>query len=147
MSGSEPQTVRRQPSRRGAELLLLICAWALGVLGTLQVGWSTGEGTPSRLWITVAVVGVLALAMHLVVRWKARYADPILLPVATLLTILGLVMIYRIDVAAAQRAERNSAPEPTPDVYAQLTWFAIAVVLFIAVLVLVKDHRRLQRYT
>jgi cell division protein FtsW (lipid II flippase) len=32
-------------------------------------------------------------------------------------------------------------------VYAQLTWFAIAVVLFIAVLVLVRDHRRLQRYT
>ncbi|MDA3022524.1 MAG: FtsW/RodA/SpoVE family cell cycle protein [Actinomycetota bacterium] len=147
MSESEPQSIRRQPSRRGTELLLLICAWALGVLGTLQIGWSTGEGTPSRLWVTVGVVGVLALVMHLVVRWKAKYADPILLPVATLLTILGLLMIYRIDVAAAQRAERNSAPQPTPDVYAQLTWFAIAVVLFVAVLILVKDHRRLQRYT
>jgi cell division protein FtsW (lipid II flippase) len=56
-------------------------------------------------------------------------------------------MIYRIDVSAAQRAIRNDAPLPTPDVYAQLTWFAIAVVLFIAVLVLVRDHRRLQRYT
>ena len=147
MSESEPQSIRRQPSRRGTELLLLICAWALGVLGTLQIGWSTGEGTPSRLWVTVGVVGALALVMHLVVHWKAKYADPILLPVATLLTILGLVMIYRIDVAAAQRAERNSAPQPTPDVYAQLTWFAIAVVLFVAVLILVKDHRRLQRYT
>ena len=146
-AGSPPQLTRRQPSRRGAELLLLGCAWALGVLGTLQVGWATGEGTPSRLWVTVGVVGALALVMHLVVRLKARYADPVLLPVATLLTILGLVMIYRIDVASAQRAERNSAPQPTPDVYAQLTWFAIAVVLFVAVLVLVKDHRRLQRYT
>lgn len=147
MSAGSPQLTRRQPSRRSAELLLLGCAWALGVLGTLQVGWATGEGTPSRLWVTVGVVGALALVMHIVVRFKARYADPVLLPVATLLTILGLVMIYRIDVAAAQRAERNSAPQPTPDVYAQLTWFAIAVVLFVAVLVLVKDHRRLQRYT
>ena len=146
-AGSPPQLARRQPSRRSAELLLLGCAWALGVLGTLQVGWATGEGTPGRLWVTVGVVGALALVMHIVVRLKARYADPVLLPVATLLTILGLVMIYRIDVAAAQRAERNSAPQPTPDVYAQLTWFAIAVVLFVAVLILVKDHRRLQRYT
>ena len=137
----------RQPTRRGVELLLLIFAWLIGVLGVLQVGWATGEGTTTRLWITIAVVGALALAMHIAVRFTAPYADPIMLPVTTLLTILGLVMIYRIDVSAAQRAIRNDAPLPTPDVYAQLTWFAIAVVLFIAVLVIVRDHRRLQRYT
>ncbi|MBM3669596.1 MAG: FtsW/RodA/SpoVE family cell cycle protein [Actinobacteria bacterium] len=127
--------------------MLLVFAWGLGVLGTLQVGAATGEGTPSRLWITVAVVGGLALLMHVAVSIWARYADPILLPVATLLTILGLIMIYRIDVATARRAELNDSPLPTPDVYAQLTWFAIAVILFIALLVLLPDHRRLQRYT
>jgi cell division protein FtsW (lipid II flippase) len=137
----------RQPTRRGIELLLLVFAWLIGVLGVLQVGWATGEGTTTRLWITIAVVGALALAMHITVRLTAPYADPIMLPVTTLLTILGLVMIYRIDVSAVQRATRNAAPLPTPDVYAQLTWFAIAVVLFIAVLVIVRDHRRLQRYT
>lgn len=146
IAGSDGQ-VLRQPSRRTAELILLIGAWAIGVFGTIQIGWGTGDGMTPRLWITVAVVGVLAIAMHVVVRWKARYADPILLPVTTLLTIVGLVMIYRIDVAAAQRAERNGAPEPTPDVYAQLTWFSIAVVLFIAVIILLRDHRKLQRYT
>lgn len=146
IAGSDGQ-VLRQPSRRTAELILLIGAWAIGVFGNIQIGWGTGDGMTPRLWITVAVVGVLAIAMHVVVRWKARYADPILLPVTTLLTIVGLVMIYRIDVAAAQRAERNGAPEPTPDVYAQLTWFSIAVVLFIAVIILLRDHRKLQRYT
>ncbi len=139
--------VRRQPTRRWVELVLLLFAWGLGVLGTLQVGAATGEGTPSRLWITVAVVGGLALLMHVAVSIWARYADPILLPVATLLTILGLIMIYRIDVATARRAELNDSPPPTPEVYAQLTWFAIAVILFIALLVLLPDHRRLQRYT
>ena len=138
---------RRQPNRRNVELLLLVFAWGVGVLGTLQVGWATGEGVSSRLWITAAVVGALALVMHGVVRWKAPYADPVLLPIATLMTILGLVMIYRIDVAAAQRAALNGNPQPTPDVYSQLTWFTVAVVLFIAVLVLVRDHRILQRYT
>ena len=142
-----PPNTRRQPNRRNIELVLLVFAWALGVFGTLQVGWATGEGMTPRLWITVGVVGVLALAMHIVVRWKATYADPILLPVTVLLTILGLVMIYRIDVASAQRAVRNAAPVPTPDVYAQLTWFSIAAVLFTAVLVLIPDHRRMQRFT
>ena len=138
---------RRQPDRRNVELALLVFAWCIGVLGTLQIGWANGENPSSRLWITAGVVGALALAMHVVVRWKARYADPFLLPVATLLTILGLVMIFRIDVAAAERAALNDSPEPTPDVYSQLTWFTVAVILFISVLVLLRDHRLLQRYT
>ena len=134
-------------SRRNTELILLVFAWALGVLGTLQVGWATGEGTPPRLWITAGAVALIALVMHFVVRFRAKYADPIMLPVGTLLTILGLIMIYRLDVADARRAELNGAPIPTPDVYSQLTWFAIAGILFCGVLILLRDHRRLQRYT
>lgn len=133
--------------RRNTELVLILFAWGLGVLGTLQVGWATGEGMPARLWITAIVALVIALTMHIVVRLRASYADPILLPVGTLLTVLGLVMIYRIDVADARRAQLNDSPIPTPDVYSQLTWFAIAGILFSAVLILLRDHRRLQRYT
>ena len=144
---ADASIVRKQPNRRGTELFLLVIAWILGLLGTLQVGWATGEGTPQRLWITAVVVGVLALTMHFVVRFTAPYADPLLLPVATLLTILGLVMIYRIDVAVARRSVLNNVDPPTPDVYSQLTWFTVAAILFIAVLVLLPDHRRLQRFT
>ena len=139
--------VRKQPNRRNVELVLLVFAWAIGVLGTLQVGWATGESAGNSVWVTTGVVAVLALAMHAVVRWKAKYADPVLLPIATLLTILGLVMIYRIDVAAAARASLNGNPTPTPDVYSQLTWFTVAVILFVSALVLLRDHRILQRYT
>ena len=134
-------------SRRNTELVLLVFAWALGILGTLQVGWATGEGTPPRLWITISAVALIALVMHVVVRVRAKYADPIMLPVGTLLTILGLIMIYRLDVADARRAELNNAPLPIPDVYSQLTWFAIAGILFCGVFILLRDHRRLQRYT
>lgn len=137
----------RQPSRRNIELILLVFAWIIGLLGTLQVGWAIGREPDTGLWVTAGVVGVLSLVAHLVVRFRARYADPILLPIATLLTILGLVMIYRLDVAAARRAELNGNPLPTPEVYSQLTWFAVAVILFVSVLVLLRDHRVLQRYT
>jgi cell division protein FtsW (lipid II flippase) len=138
---------RRQPTRRLSELVLLVFAWGLGVLGTLQVTWATGQTAGQGLWLTAGVVGALSLAMHIVVRWRAPYADPVLLPVATLLTMLGLVMIYRLDVSAAERAELNGNPPPTPDVYAQLTWFTVAVVLFVGVLLFLRDHRVLQRYT
>jgi cell division protein FtsW (lipid II flippase) len=141
-----PRT-RRQPTRRLVELTLLVFAWGLGVLGTLQVTWATGQTAGQGLWLMAGVVGVLALAMHVVVRWRAPYADPILLPIATLLTMLGLVMIYRLDVSAAERAELNGNPPPTPDVYAQLMWFTVAVILFVAVLLFLRDHRVLQRYT
>jgi cell division protein FtsW (lipid II flippase) len=56
-------------------------------------------------------------------------------------------MIYRLDVAAAQSAERRHEAPSTPDVYAQLTWYAIATALFCVVVFLIRDHRRLQRYT
>lgn len=136
-----------QPTRRWVELVLIVFAWLLGVGGLLQITWATQGELSTQQWVLAGVIGVLALAMHAVVRWKARYADPFLIPVATLLTILGMVMIHRLDVAAALRATRNDAPAPTPDLTAQLTWFGIAVVLFIAVLLVVEDHRRLQRYT
>jgi len=138
---------KKKPNRRWVEFFLLVMAWGIGLLGTVQIGWVTGEGMTERLWITAGVVGGLALLMHIAVRIWASYADPIMLPVATLLTMLGLLMIYRIDVAASRRAALSDAPPPTPDVYSQLTWYAIGTILFIAVLALLPDHRRLARYT
>lgn len=138
---------KKKPNRRWVEFFLLLMAWGIGLLGTVQIGWVTGEGMTDQLWITAGVVGGLALLMHIAVRIWATYADPIMLPVATLLTMLGLLMIYRIDVAASRRAALSDAPPPTPDVYSQLTWYAIGTILFVAVLVLLPDHRRLARYT
>ena len=36
------RAIRKQPSRRNLELVLLVFAWAVGVLGTLQIGWANG---------------------------------------------------------------------------------------------------------
>ena len=57
-----------------------------------------------------------------------------MLPVVAALNILGLAMIHRLDLAEVQRAARNGGLAPQPDVYTQLTWTALGVVLFVAVL-------------
>ena len=135
----------KQPSRRNIELVLLILGWGIGLLGAIQIDASADQQAPASFWVIVGVIGALGLAMNITLRFTAKYADPLLLPVAMLLTILGLLMIFRLDVAAAQRATRNETQPPTQDVYAQLTWLAIASILFVAVLIVIRDHRLMQR--
>ncbi|GAA3375538.1 FtsW/RodA/SpoVE family cell cycle protein [Streptomyces sannanensis] len=83
-----------------------------------------------------AGLGGLALLAHFAVRFRAPYADPLLLPISVLLNGLGLVLIYRLDL---ETPHDRAAP-------AQLIWSTVGVALFITVVVLLRDHRVLQRY-
>ncbi len=91
---------------------------------------------------------LLALAIaHLLIRRYARYADPLLLPVVALLNGIGLVMIYRLDLAAEIAAvNRGDEPPTPPQATLQLVWTAVALVFFLIVLVVVRDHTVLQSY-
>lgn len=136
----------RVSTRRSAELALLIGAWLIGVFAWILVDGATGAGAFAG-WTTLISSGFLLLVAHTVVRTQAPYADPILLPIAALLNMLGLAMIHRLDVASEQRALSNGSPKPTPDVYAQITWMAVGLILFMITLTIIRDHRRLQRRT
>ncbi len=87
-------------------------------------------------------LAVLCLGCHVVVRLVAPYADPVLLPVVAALNGLGLAMIHRIDLA-------DLAANPDAKTFArgQLIWMTLGVLLFVLVLVVVRDHRRLQSLT
>ena len=139
--------VGRVPTRRNAELLLLLLAMALGMLAYAEVSLATDGRLPHSFWIVGSGMAALLLLAHLTLRLKAPFADPLLLPSVALLNMLGLTMIHRLDIADAQRAVRNGTKPPALEVYAQLTWTTVAVFLFIAVLYVVPDHRRLQRFT
>jgi cell division protein FtsW (lipid II flippase) len=78
--------------------------------------------------------------VHVVLRFKARYADPVLLPIVTAINGLGLVIIHRIDQAKGRDLADQLAPK-------QLMWTALGVALAIAVLFLVREHRLLSRFT
>ncbi|HEV2074949.1 MAG TPA: FtsW/RodA/SpoVE family cell cycle protein [Thermoleophilaceae bacterium] len=68
---------------------------------------------------------------HVFIRARLKDADPYLFPLAALLTAFGLVMIYRIDEELAR---------------GQAIVFAIALALFCATIVFLRDHRVLERY-
>jgi cell division protein FtsW (lipid II flippase) len=128
-------------SRRGVELVLLLIAVAIVLLAYANVGIAMQDRVPPDLLYYGAGLLALSGGLHVVLRFKARYADPVLLPTATLLNGLGLVMIHRLDLAHPDRTGTSA--------YAlrQLVWSAIGVVGAIAVIWFVKDHRVLRRYT
>jgi cell division protein FtsW (lipid II flippase) len=74
----------------------------------------------------------LYLAAHLVARYTVPFADPYLLPIAGLLTAIGLTEIYRLN------------PD---DAFKQGIWIVVAVALFGLTLFLLRhDYRRLETY-
>ena len=68
---------------------------------------------------------------HLFIRARLPDADPYLFPLAASLAAIGLVMIYRIDEELARE---------------QAQWFVVGLLLFVATIVFLRDHRVLERY-
>lgn len=133
----EPLTPR---TRRGAELLLLLLAVAIVMLAWVTTDLNRNGTVPANIIPVAGGFTVLALGVHLVLRWKAAYADPVLLPITTVLNGLGLVMIHRLDLAAGKLGADG-------DAYRQIIWTTLAVGLAVGVLFLLRDHRLLRRYT
>ncbi|MBJ6621441.1 FtsW/RodA/SpoVE family cell cycle protein [Streptomyces sp. DHE17-7] len=131
-----PAPVARLPRRRGVELALILMAVLLSVFGYCNVGLAQHGTLPPGAAGYGAGLGVLALLAHLAVRLRAPYADPLLLPIGVLLNGLGLVLIYRLDL---ETPGDRAAP-------IQLVWSTLGVALFIVVVLLLRDHRVLQRY-
>ncbi|WP_329119978.1 FtsW/RodA/SpoVE family cell cycle protein [Streptomyces sp. NBC_01465] len=136
------------PSRRNTELMLLVFAVAISVFAYANVGLAMNGSLPSGMLGYGTGLILLAGVGHLVVRKFAAYADPLLLPLATLLNGLGLAFIWRLDQSPRliQRAKYLFGAY-SPDAPKQLLYSALGVALFVAVLVFLKDHRILQRYT
>ena len=115
---------------RNRELLSLLAVAAITGVGFASV-YARQEAISSASLSYGAFFLCLYLAAHLVIRFFAPDADPYLLPLAGLLTAIGVTEIYRIEPADALR---------------QSTWIVVGTVAFSAILVLLPDPRRLERY-
>ena len=127
-------------TRRGVELVLLVGAVAIVLVAYASTGLATKGTLPPSLLAYGGGLVLLTGAVHVTLRLRAAYADPVLLPIATLLNGLGLVMIHRLDDAEKRTTAEAFAPR-------QLVWMALGVTLAITILWVLRDHRRLQRYT
>ena len=126
--------------RRGTEIWLLLFAYGIAVAAFAQVDIVLLDRLSPEFTSFAVVFGGGLIAAHLSLRWLAPYADPVLLPTVSLLNGLGLAMIHRLDLA-------EDLEPADPDYVAQLGWFVLAIALFVGVLLLIRDHRVLQRYT
>lgn len=123
--------------RRNVELLLVLMASALALAGYVQVDLNVLGELPHRLALVAGIGFVLPLLAHIAIRWRLPYADPVILPCATLLNGLGLVMIHRIDLI--------NEP-PTSGATQQLIWTVLGIALLVVCAVVVRDHRPLQGF-
>ncbi|CAM5392142.1 MULTISPECIES: FtsW/RodA/SpoVE family cell cycle protein [Streptomyces] len=136
------------PSRRNTELALLVFAVVIPVFAYINVGLAINGEIPTGLIGYGIGLGLLAGVGHIVVRRFAPYADPLLLPLATLLNGLGLVLIWRLDQSERlQQLAKRAYGAFSPSAPNQLMYSAIGIAFFVAVVVFLKDHRILQRYT
>lgn len=128
-------------TRRNTELALLLLAVGVVIFAYAQVGIAAdGEFPPSIIGYAVGLF-ILTLVIHIVIRIRAPYADPVILPVVTVINGIGLVMIHRLDLAYDARGREAGFASK------QLMWLILGVVLAVAVIMFLKDHRILRRYT
>lgn len=123
--------------RRGVEAFMLAFAVALAMGGYLLTHLNRYATLPPEWPWALAALGGVALVLHLVIRWRLPYADPLILPVVMLLNGMGLAMIHRLDLSDTK------APHSAE---LQLVWLFVAATVCIAVIVLLRDYRVLQRY-
>ena len=132
--------IRGPQTQRNREFWLLLFAVVVAgaALTLVQLG-ALGRIDPMILLIGGGLA-VLVFALHIVLRFVASDADPFVLPIATLLTGVGIAEIYRLDIAAHRVGF---------DAYSnkQLMWMAISVIGAIALVIFLRNYRVLYRFT
>ncbi|GAA1493190.1 FtsW/RodA/SpoVE family cell cycle protein [Curtobacterium herbarum] len=131
----------REPARaRNLELVLLVIACGIcgGAMVLVQLGTKGRVFDTSVLWTAASILG-LALVIHVILRIVAKNADPFILPVALVLNGIGIAEIYRIDI-------HNGVSGWAAIGVKQIAWTLLAMVFAIITILLVRNHRFLQRY-
>jgi cell division protein FtsW (lipid II flippase) len=123
--------------RRVAQLVMLALAVGIVMGAYANVGLAVDGQVPAGMLTYGLGLGGLMLVAYAVLARFAPWADPLILPIVTVINGLGLVMIYRLEAADMPGASSTT----------QIMWTALGVVMFTVTLIVVRDHRMLQRLT
>jgi cell division protein FtsW (lipid II flippase) len=148
--GSQPPD-EAPAKRRSTELWMVLFACGIVAFAFANVAFSLKGQQPSTFVEYMVAFVVIVLGAHLAVRRWAPYADPLLLPIATLLNGLGLVMIYRLNQAGRNgNTSANGSPISTLShdaTITQIIYTVLGVAVFVLFLAFIKDPKSLQPYT
>lgn len=125
---------------RNRELTLLIFACVVNTIAVMLVQLGALGTLDFSLIYFGAALSALVFGLHICLRYVGSQADPLLLPIATVLNGLGIAQIYRIDIAEGNVGWAAASTR-------QIAWSAIAIIAAIAVIVWLRNHRVLFRYT
>src|SRR3984957_1465268 len=148
--GSEPPE-EAAAKRRSTELWMVLFACGIVAFAFASTAFSLKGQHPSTFVEYMVAFVVIVLGAHLAPRRWAPYADPLLLPIATVLNGLGIVMIYRLNQAGRHgNASASGGPISTLSSSAtvsQIIYSVLGVAVFVAFLAFINDIKRLQPYT
>jgi cell division protein FtsW (lipid II flippase) len=132
--------VRAIPRNRNIEALLVLFALGVNAFEIAQIQLSVLEVVNGDFFTYWAPIAVAALVFHLILRFRARNADSLILPLAVLLNGLGVAMIYRLDLA--------KIADGADDLFAfrQVIWTVVAIAAAAAVVLYVPNHLFLRKY-
>ena len=118
-------------SARNRELLALLPVALLVTAGLTAVFITKSNQIGDLSLIYGAYFLGVCFAVHLLIRWRLRHADPYLFPLVALLAAFGLVVLFRIDESLALK---------------QATLFLLGLGFFAATIFFLRDYHVLERY-
>ena len=137
--------------RRSTEMWMMLFACGIVAFAFASTAASLKDQHLSTIVEYMIAFLVIVFGAHLAVRRWAPYADPLLLPIATVLNGLGIVMIYRLNQAGRDgNASANGQPISTLSHSAtttQIIHSVLGVVVLVVFLGFIKDIKVLQPYT
>jgi cell division protein FtsW (lipid II flippase) len=137
--------------RRSTEMWMMLFACGIVAFAFASTAASLKDQHLATIVEYMVAFLVIVFGAHLAVRRWAPYADPLLLPIATVLNGLGIVMIYRLNQAGRDgNPSGNGQPISTLSHSAttsQIIYSVLGVVILVVFLAFIKDIKALQPYT
>ena len=124
---------------RNLELGLLLIALGLSALGLALVQWGAQGSLDLRVLSYAGGLAIATLLIHLLIRWLTPDGDPFVLPIATMLNGLGIMMIHRLDIASGVSGWEATGIR-------QIAWTGVAMGAAAIVLIGLRNYRVLSRY-
>ncbi|GAB3687562.1 FtsW/RodA/SpoVE family cell cycle protein [Nocardiopsis oceani] len=138
---TEPADGALRPARqRRGEFVLLLSAIGVTAASMGYASMAITGGIDTQVLVYTLALGGGALGLHVLMRFVTPYADPVLVPVATALSGLGVTMIWALQMT------RNVNPG-SGEADRQILWALVGMGLCAGTVFFVRNPRRLTMYT